>query len=140
MISPPIIVRDSDGCLGVFDSVQHAEGSLDPDDLEQGEYVAFDSRGTILTFQTDAVTVEKGGYRSGWLDVRYPPQFRLVQVEDEPGHKDELRLTLSRALKLSGLPEVATERMLLADLVQAALNRRKAPGCPNLRVPQPESS
>ena len=130
MISPPIIVRDSDGCLGVFDSVQHAEGSLDPDDLEQGEYVAFDSRGTLLTFQADAVTIEKGGHRRGWLDARYPPQFRLVQVEDEPGHKDELRLSLSRALKLSGLPHVATERMPLPDLVQAALNRRKGTWLP----------
>ena len=65
-----------------------------------------------------------------WLDARYPPQFRLVQVEDEPGHKDELRLSLSRALKLSGLPHVATERMPLPDLVQAALNRRKGTWLP----------
>jgi len=49
---PPIFVFEGDD-LSVHDSVEGAEGFLEPPDVREGIYVAFDSQGRVLTVELD---------------------------------------------------------------------------------------
>src|SRR4051812_802201 len=118
-MDPPIIARDTDGCLGVFDTVEDIRSNLDIDDVEAGEYVVFDSQGSLLVLILTRDPA-KGAERPG-----YTATITVQPVEETPRHANELRDALVTALGRSGLTPCVAGAMSLSELVQAALERRK---------------
>lgn len=51
MIVAPIVARDTDGVLYVFESVDQAEHSVELADVEAEEYTVYDSNGSPLIFR-----------------------------------------------------------------------------------------
>jgi len=74
-MKPPFIVDDS-GDLSIFESVEEAERYLEPNDVEPGKCLAYDSEGRCL----------EGFDESKWFRHR----VRLGPREGQPTHAPEL--------------------------------------------------
>lgn len=83
---------DNNGDILVFESVQDAENWIEPIDVRNGEYEAFDAEGCLLR-----LTLEKEpGF---WKFAR--ETVKISSAENEPSHADELRKRLLRFLKVA---------------------------------------
>src|ERR1044072_4542620 len=102
MIVGPVIVRDSDGCLAIYESVDEAIANLDYDDVVDHEYTAYDSRGRLLAISPAATPIAAATSEA---------------VHDVPRHEDELRAALRSAIRLRA-PERASP---VADVPVPAL-------------------
>jgi hypothetical protein len=116
-MEPPIIARDRDGCLGIFDAVEDIESNLDLDDVEASEFVVYDSRGRLLTVRADEPIPRRS---SGFTAT-----FSVKAIDEMPRHEGELRDALIEALERSGVPASSIATASLLELVQAAVARRK---------------
>lgn len=101
-IEPPIIV-DETGPIYVFRSVEAAEKYLEPIDVANNRYVAFDSQGRLLRLQATE------------------PRVTIEAAEEYPTHAEALRLLLVEFLKDMGLPEVDVIDKSLPELVESSL-------------------
>ena len=96
-IEVPIIV-DARGDVGLFRTVDAAEGYLEPIDVENAEYVAYDSAGRLLELSVEAVQVRRlFGLASGSEE-----RVRVRAAEPHPGHTAELIAALQQALAKVG--------------------------------------
>ena len=102
--SNPIFVT-ADEPLLVFESLERAMAYLEWQDVEDSVYRGYDSDGRLIEFGTELVP--KGLFR----DKRV-----VAEVEPDPAHADELRLTLAHVL---ALPETTS----LDELERAAVSR-----------------
>ena len=80
MISLPIIVLDTAGDLLVFASIERAQGYLEPVDVIDREYVAYDAIGRKLN------VVARGDFGP----------IAITLAEEEPSHEDCLRWMIVR--------------------------------------------
>jgi hypothetical protein len=101
-ICPPIIV-DEQGTATVFESIEDAERYLEPIDVKNGEYVAYDSEGRLLRL------------------VPTSPRITIENAELEPHHPSEVRNLLTRLLAYTGVPEEILQKESLKTLVARAL-------------------
>lgn len=120
---PPFVLIDSTGDIEVFDTVQKLEQYAEPADVLQNEFVAYDSEGRLLSLQVVHVV------RGRFLKVRLPV-VRVVEAEQEPAHRDDLRRSLLRFLVQLGDDETVCEQFSLSDLlsrvVRAVRGQEKA--------------
>lgn len=120
---PPFVLIDSTGDIEVFDTVQELEQYAEPADVLQNEFVAYDSEGRLLSLQVVHVV------RGRFLKVR-PPVVRVVEAEQEPAHRDDLRRSLLRFLVQLGDDETVCEQSSLSNLlsrvVRAVRGQEKA--------------
>jgi hypothetical protein len=100
-MKPPIFVYEK-GPLYIFKSVNDAESYLEPIDVKNNEYVAYDSEGRLLCLSATSfhVTIES--------------------AELEPNHAPELRKILVGFLAYMKTPEDWLEIASLQDLVTKA--------------------
>lgn len=82
-INPPIIVDES-GATDVFESIEYAERYLEPVDVEDNRYVAFDSTGRLLRL------------------IATFPGVTIEAAEEAPNHAEVVRELLIRFLKNCG--------------------------------------
>ena len=101
-MKPPIIA-DSRGDVLVFDTVALAASYMEPVDVRNGEWVAFDSEGRLLT-----VEVEPKGRHERTV---------LKPGEGIPDHASILRNTLVRYLLRTRLAAPGMEQMSLRQLI-----------------------
>ncbi len=101
-ICPPIIV-DEQGTATVFESIEDAERYLEPIDVRNEEYVAYDSEGRLLRLLPTS------------------PRITIENAELEPRHSSEVRDLLIRLLNYSGHAVEKLQRENLADLVTMSL-------------------
>jgi hypothetical protein len=101
-ICPPIIV-DERGTATVFESVDYAERYLEPIDVKNGEYIAYDSEGRLLRL------------------IPTSPRITIESAEPEPHHSSEVRSLLIRLLVYTGVPPEILQSEDLQNLVARAL-------------------
>lgn len=101
-IKPPIIV-DERGDTKVYKSIEDAEMDLEVIDVQNGEYVAYDSEGRLLT----VIPIS-------------PYRVAIASTEQEPNHIDELHAILFRFLLHLGFSADWLKRASLQDLVVQA--------------------
>jgi hypothetical protein len=98
----PIII-DNFGDLLIFESVEKAERYLEPVDVENGEYQAFDRTGRRVRLSTDGLRV------------------RVGPVEEGAPQVEHLRQVLQRFLSAVGVPGDWLAPAGLDDLVREGL-------------------
>jgi hypothetical protein len=110
-IVPPIFIRGDD--LYIFRSVEAAESSMEPVDVEPGE-MGFDAEGRLLS------VLVRGEVRQGRLVVdQHLAKVEIGLVESDPTHAEELRTILGKWLgQVEKAPELAAAP--LAELVAKA--------------------
>ncbi len=82
---PPFVLVDSAGDIEVFDAVQYLEQYVEPTDVQQNEYVACDSEGRLLNLRCKEVV-------SGRLPTIRVPVVQVIGAEQEPAHRDDLKV------------------------------------------------
>ena len=100
----PIIVNEH-GDIAVYESVEDAEMDLEAIDVENNEYVAYDSEGRLLR-----------------LIPKPLHEVVIVSAEQEPSHADELHAILFRFLMEVGVPADWLKQASLQELVAKALD------------------
>ena len=101
-VRPPIILNEH-GSIDVFQSTEAAEIYMEPIDVENGEYVAYDSEGRLLRI------------------VPTSPRVTIETAELEPSHQDEVRALLVRLLTHLGVPKEELLNLSLGALVKRSL-------------------
>jgi hypothetical protein len=107
-MKPPIIVNecqqmDAAGDVTLYASVANAELNLEPIDVENDEYFAFDAEGRLLALRTDGQKVT------------------ISAAEPEPTHQEILRSLLSDLFVRAGLIDDRSSPIELAELVRMGL-------------------
>jgi hypothetical protein len=102
LIEPPVIV-DEKGPIYIFESVETAERYLEPIDVEENRYVAFDSVGRLLRIipTTPVVTIEA--------------------AEELSNHAARVRELLIKLLQDCGSTDPKLSNLTLPELVQRSL-------------------
>jgi hypothetical protein len=98
----PIIV-DEQGSAIVFESVADAEQYLEAIDVQNNEYLAYDSEGRLLRL------------------LPTTPQITVESAELRPSHSKEVRDLLVRLLTYTGVPEAQLQAESLKQLVTRSL-------------------
>lgn len=116
-MKPPIII-DENGALTFFKSLTDAERYLEPIDVRNQEYIAYDSEGRRLELRVEEEEVGAG--LLGFGKTRRE-RVRIAQAEEVPAHAEELKKTLRASLQKLG---VSLESLhSLYDLVTASTQR-----------------
>jgi hypothetical protein len=108
-IVPPVVLEDGDGYLGLFDSADEAIANLDLDDVLEPEGFAYDGEGRLLSVRPTT--------RPGYVG-------QIEALEATPGHQEQLRAALLRALRLKGASMVADDLPLPLLLEEAQRRTR----------------
>jgi len=115
-MKPPIILY-GDGWPGFFRSIEDAERYVEPIDVRNQEYVAYDSEGRRLELRVEEEVV------TGWLGLRKTirERVRIAQAEEVPTYAEELKSILRVSVQKLG---VSLESLhSLQDLVAASTQR-----------------
>jgi hypothetical protein len=118
VIKPPILL-DEGGDLALFSSVERLEQYLEPIDVENGEYQAYDSTGRILRLRvrTRFVPFLLGLFRAKRKEV-------YVEASgSETRGADEMRSIVERALRSRGLDAGHLRTASREELVAEAVRR-----------------
>jgi hypothetical protein len=115
-MKPPIII-DENGSLDFFKSVDDAERYLEPIDVRNQEYIAYDSEGRRLELRVEEEVC------AGLLGLgrSTTERVRITQLEEVPTHAEELKKTLRASLQKLGVPLESLHS--LCDLVTASTQR-----------------
>ena len=114
-MKPPIIVNNF-GDVVFFASVADAEGWLEAIDVENNEYVAYDSEGRLVTL--GVVTKQKGFFSGGKRVV-------VERAEAEPTHALELRNTLVHFFGRVGASKDWLASAALEELVKRGIEHHQ---------------
>ena len=99
----PIIVSNFGDVL-IFDSIEKAERYIEPIDVDNNEYIAYDSEGHLLHL------------------VNLPRyQVAIEPAETEPNHANELREILMDFLARTGVSKSWLSRASLQELVKKGM-------------------
>ena len=97
-IQPPIIVDES-GATDIFDSIESAERYMEPIDVEDNLYVAFDGTGRLLRL------------------IPTTPRITIEAAEEVPNHAERLRELLIQFLKDCRVTDSNLSNLSLPELV-----------------------
>ncbi len=112
---PPIIVIEQGGNIEIFQTVREAEIYLEPIDVENNEYVIYDSEGRLLT----ATVVTEHQYLFGLPFIKIPVKFVRIQChEPEPKYKEGLHCALFEFAKRLGMNVNTIKSLHLKDLIE----------------------
>ena len=103
LIEPPVIV-DETGPIYVFESVEAAELGLEPIDVVDNRYLAFDSVGRLLRL------------------IPTTPRITIEAAEEVPNHAERLRELLIKFLKDCRVTDSNLSDLSLPELVQKSLS------------------
>lgn len=117
-MKPPIII-DENGDLGFFKSITDAERYMEPIDVRNQEYVAYDSEGRRLDLRVEEEVVTE------WLGLKKTTRgrVRIVQAEERATHTEELKNMLRVFLEKLGAPPDSLHSATLQDLIAAGTQR-----------------
>jgi len=112
-MKPPIFVYEN-GDLTIFASVEDAETGLEPIDVENDIYTAYDSEGRLLQL------------------IPTSPRITMKDGEKEPTHAEELRVILFEFLLYVGLSGDWLKGASLQELVAKASEYKLDPARPSV--------
>ena len=115
-MKPPIIINEN-GSLSFFKSVADAERYLEPIDVRNQEYVAYDSDGCRLELRVEEEVV------AGLLGLGKTRRERvcIIQAEEVPAHAEELKNILRASLQEIGSSQESLHS--LQEFVAASTQR-----------------
>lgn len=113
----PIII-DNFGDLLVFNSVEDAQNYIEPIDVQNKEYIAYDSEGRLL----DILIITEKPNRFSSL-VGKGEQIVLQPAESEPRHATELHNKLIHYFTQLGEAPEQLSRATLTDLAQKGVEK-----------------
>jgi hypothetical protein len=93
---------DTPGDVSIYQSVRELTLHVEPVDVENGEYFAFDAEGRLMVLETDGRTVT------------------VRAAEPETIHRDDLVKLLRQSLISVDFPERIVNRWNLTELVKVA--------------------
>jgi hypothetical protein len=109
MIEPPVILWNN-GDIVVFETVADAQRYVEPVDVQNGEYKAFDAKGQSLELIGET-------RRTGRI-FRHESAAVVIRESQPPGpHRDELRRILVDVLIRRGTPKAELLERSLATLI-----------------------
>lgn len=103
----PIIIENS-GDLLIFESADKAERYIEPIDVQNQEYMGYDSEGRLLLFY-----------------IQHPNKVFIQTAESEPLHQNELRNVLIDFLERIGVSSEEIKYLPLSDLVAKVLEYKR---------------
>ena len=115
---PPILLY-ADGSFDFFKSVAEAERYAEPIDVQNHEYVAYDSDGRRLELRVETEVVA-GLFGLGKINRE---RVRIVPAEDTATHADELKSLLQDFLPKLGGPPDSLHSATLQDLIAAGIQQ-----------------
>ena len=101
-IKPPIIV-DETGYITVFETIEYAERYLEPIDVEEERFVAFDSTGRLLRLTAT------------------PRSVHIEAAEEVPNHGDVVRELLIKFLHGCRVNDPQLSSLSLEELARRSL-------------------
>lgn len=116
MINNPIIL-DENGNLLFFNSKDIAELYIEPEDVKNNEYIAYDSEGRLL--KLELIEYEKTGFLGLSKSIRV--QVNIVSTEDFPNHSNELKRKLTKFLHKISPSYKDEEDYMLQDILQKVI-------------------
>ena len=115
---PPILLY-ADGSFDFFKSVAEAERYAEPIDVQNHEYVAYDSDGRRLELRVETEVVA-GLFGLGKINRE---RVCIVPAEDTATHAEELKNLLRAFLQKLGTPPDSPHSATLQDLIAASAQR-----------------
>lgn len=115
----PIII-DNSGDLLIFSSIEQAQQYLEPIDVHNKEYIAYDSEGRLLKLN---VTREKSDLRRLPTFADSGEHITLQPAESEPLHAAELQSKLIQYFAQVGEARKWLRNATLAELVQKGVEK-----------------
>ena len=117
MIQPPLVV-DSGGDISLFRDARALERGLEAIDVQNGEYVVYDSEGRLVALTTEEVpTRVLFGLLRGKAEA-----VRIASAEPEPAHASELGAKLRAFLERLG-EEASLSATSLPELIERLRER-----------------
>lgn len=117
---PPIIVIEQGGDIEIFQTVRDAEMYLEPLDVENNEYVIYDSEGRLLT--ATLVTEHQCLFRLPFIKI--PVKFVRIQCyEPEPKYKERLHCALIEFAERLGMNVNTIKSLPLKDLIEILVQK-----------------
>jgi hypothetical protein len=101
-IQPPVIVDES-GDTDVFETIEYAERYLEPIDVEEERYVAFDSAGRLLRLSAT------------------PQSVHIEAAEEIPNHAEVVHELLLKFLNDCGSDDPRLSSLSLGELARRSL-------------------
>lgn len=114
----PILLY-GEGYFDFFKSVEEAERYAEPIDVQNHEYVAYDSEGRQLELRVEEEVVA-GLFGLGETNRK---RVRIVQAEDTATHAEELKNLLRASLQTSEILPDSLRAATLQDLIAAGIQR-----------------
>jgi hypothetical protein len=99
------IIASSSGDVLIFETVELAQGYIEPQDVEDNEYIVFDSEGRLLQ-----------------LVLRTQDEILVEQVETIPNHAAQLQQTLINFLSQIGISKEWLQQASLEQLVEKGMD------------------
>lgn len=115
---PPILLY-ADEAFDFFQSVMEAERYAEPIDVQNHEYVAYDSDGCQLELRVEAEVIV-GLFGLGKINRE---RVRIVPAEDIATHAEELKNLLRSFLPKLGVPLDSMHSATLQDLIKFGTDR-----------------
>lgn len=116
-MNPPIIVVEH-GDVTIFESVVKAQLGLEPIDVRNGEYVAYDRDGRLLR-----LTVMRKEKPSFFGKEKSIEAVEISYVEEEGDYASDLRKALINLFKRTEVYDQEDESLPLDDLVNKAVKQ-----------------
>jgi hypothetical protein len=98
------IVAYNYGDVLVFEKVEFLQGYIEPQDVEDDEYIVFDSEGRLLQ-----------------LVLRTPNEIIVQEMEDNPTHVAQLQQIMSGFLSRRGVSKEWLQQASLEQLIDRGL-------------------
>jgi hypothetical protein len=122
-IKPPIVLN-AGGDVSFCCSKETAELDMEPIDVRNGYYIAYDSEGRRLTIDI----IEKEVKLFWGFDRAMVEHTVITGAPDEPVHQEELRLLLVDYFELLGMDPDWLQHALLEQLIQKGIEVFKLAG------------
>ncbi len=126
-MKPPILVATRSDEILVYESASEAERSLEPIDVQAGEYAAYDREGRLLRMVVvDPPIVRR--HLFGLISSNSYGRWMLRDGEAQPAHQEELSEALGAFLTALGEPDEWVRSATLGELVRRAVERCRSVG------------
>ncbi len=114
-MKPPIIITEH-GDVSIFESPDDAQMYLEPIDVENGEYQAYDKDGHILNLRVIGVD------RPSFFGMIRTKRIKVEEASDKKEHPDELKRILLNFFKDTSIYDQSDESQPLNKLIDKAVN------------------
>lgn len=116
METPILVIENGD--ISIFKSVNKAQRYLEPIDVKNSEYVAYDRDGHLLS-----LTISQKRNSSFFGKAKTIESVEISEAEEEGDHAEDLRKALINFFKRTGVYNHDDETLTMNELINKAVNQ-----------------